>query len=431
MVTACVSPFFSKSSVKKPLSLLAVVLVAVLSRTLPNYGTGWHLRDLLVDGLLGYLMVAAVLMIVEYRQDCYRACLCSLPVFLLLTLVKDSGKILMLIGFALLLFTVPRPVRKNGRSLAAVFSCLLIPLGASHLWKRYVQKAYPSMAFSDNKFAFTEEKIEQLIDARPDGFFDTLPSQILTRAFDPQSFLTNLLIVVAAVAVIVLIGLLLARKKVKLLVGALVFCVVFLGLYLVMLGVLYGMLFTPEEAVTLDSFSRYVNTPYLVVVSLLSLAVVYSLAEAAVTGPVLSRTAALLCAVVLTIAGWPGLKHSLAPAAGESARRIGVRAAYGEGRELLDGKTRPLVYIHTRTDTGYLWFASLYEFWQSRPVFMTKEQARDLSLLRNADVLLIVSGQEELLTLLREQGVTVSGEADCRAYRIDKTDGSLSLTGVR
>ena len=427
LIIACVAVLFCKAKITQPITLVALLTWAVVFLTFPMYGNRWHLKELLVDGLLGYVMTAAIVIIYVGRDDPHRIFWPCVSTFSLLVLVKDSGKVFLFVAIAVLLLC-QGDRRWNRHRVLEGLVLLLLPLTESYLWKQYVVKAYPSVDYHSNKFVFSPWKIKELFNNRPAGFLQSLPGEVWKRAADFRTLNTRLVAIVLGVALIVLIIAYIRRKNAKTIANALVFSTLLLAMYVVMLIILYAFLFTPEEAVGLDSFDRYYTTAVIVVVGVCATAVIYTLSSLAENCRVMPCLTAAV-AVGMVVVGLPGLKHSLAPSSGSTQRRYNVQRVYAQADSTVLG-AKTMFYIHRSGQIGWTWYAGHYESGGNWPGIATESDFIEKgapSVLDGWEYLLVGDGKRELFAYLEQQGVLISDSREGDIYRIMDINGQLQL----
>ncbi|WP_181346836.1 hypothetical protein [Thalassobacillus sp. CUG 92003] len=253
LITGTLTTLFVFATWKRPSTVIAsfAVVLALL------WMNGDTIHSLMVDSVLGYIAVAALLVGYATRHNLMMMMAVTTPVLSLLVLTKDSGKLFFAIVIIALIFMVIKRNAPVSFKHAAVSAAGLIglPLLVNFLWGRYTQQAYEA-SYESNRFAVTGDTFGA--PDRPDAFIKTLTRDLLSAAFDVSSHMVQTMLITVAIAVVASVFMLWVNKRrAKGIIIALISVLAFYLIYIVMLYILYLYLMPQNEAAYLAGMPRY------------------------------------------------------------------------------------------------------------------------------------------------------------------------------
>lgn len=255
-------------------NFLSIIVIFITLSILTFDDTTLHIYNLLVDGVLGFLTSAAIIISYYYRNDIKKNLYINLPLLSFLVLTKESGKLFFFIVIFFILITNNQiKIHKNNINklkyvLPLVLILILVPLLFSSLWKSYVVRAYPIESYEANKFVVTQSKLTENFNSHSKEFIRTLHIKIIDKLLDIHSINTQLFISANLASILVSVMYYIFKKKrAKLQLKALALsdCMVFL--YIIGEYLMYLLIMPDKEAVNLASFDRYISSVIIICVS--------------------------------------------------------------------------------------------------------------------------------------------------------------------
>ncbi|MGM0843731.1 MAG: hypothetical protein ACQEUT_02055 [Bacillota bacterium] len=261
LTAASLTVLFTWTSWKNPLyiilSLLAVVCLVSLELS--------SIFNLIVDKTLGMVAFTSVFIAWYYRHDWKKNIVVNVPILVLLILLKDSGKLFVILNGLLILGIIVRSqkgislsfmkVKFLGKVSAILFG---IPILINYLWMKYTEKAY-TVSYEENKYAVTGSKVTS--PNKSEEFIQSLFPNMMQNLIDLDSQLFLVYIMINVAMIISFIGSWLIYKKAsKLLIYAFLFCNFSFAVYIGSLFLMYLYLMPEPEAVRLASYDRYLTT---------------------------------------------------------------------------------------------------------------------------------------------------------------------------
>ena len=438
IITASLATIFSKIEWKRWISILSLFVVSMVTMSFLSYDNGTlNIYNLLVDGILAYLMIAAVICIYVYRNEKALCFYALLPILSFIVLVKDSGKIFFLEAIVLLVilwFVKNRTWYRRLKNWLYLLALVSVPLFLAQLWKHYVIKAYPHSIYDNNRFAFSKEKLAELFQSRPEGFIQNLPVALLKHAFDWSTLAGKILLFTIILSVVVIIFLLIRKKKIKLIFSTLSASLLFLIVYLGNLFVLYAFLMPPEEAVILASFNRYYATAVIIFFTLLLTALIYTVSLA---GFRLQKTVniIILCSLsVLVFVAAPNMIQLIKPISFESSARYPVSELCQPLYSKIGRNHKILLYCGKLSKkAGFYSYLLSYEMLTLHKAALFESDFGSLNIinsLRNMEYLLVLQDPEPLWTYLEQQGVRFENGHDGNTYQIKRENDQITLIAL-
>ena len=438
IITASLATIFSKIEWKRWISILSLFVVSMVTMSFLSFETiHFNIFNLLVDGILAYLTIAAIIIIYVYHKEKQICFYTLLPVLSLLLLTKDSGKIFFFEAIAILIIlwfvNDPKWIRQS-KNWLYLSGLMAMPLFLAQLWKYYVLKAYPHFNYDDNLFVFSIDKLLQHYHSRPDGFVQNLPSQILKLAFDWNTLTGKMLLATALFSIVVILFLLFKQKKPKLLLSAFLTSVALLFVYLGNLFLFYAFFMRPGQAETLASFERYYATAVIISISLPLIAVVYSVTCADFHLKKVADTVTLIVLTGFIILSSAQLKFLITPPLFETSARYYVTQACKAAYPLIGRNQKVLLYNGERRDTiGFYYYLFKYEMLTTNGKVISQDNLSEddpLQYFNNMDYLIIAQDPEPLWTYLEQQGVRFENGHDGNTYQIKRENDQITLIAL-
>jgi hypothetical protein len=255
-------------------NFLSILVIFITLSILTFDDTTLHIYNLLVDGVLGFLTSAAIIISYYYRNDIKKNLYINLPLLSFLVLTKESGKLFffIVIFFILISNNQIKIHKENITKLKYVLPLLLIlilvPLLFSSIWKSYLVRAYPIESYEANKFVVTQSKLTENFNSHSKEFIRTLHIKIIDKLLDIHSINTQLFISANLISILVSFMYYIFKKrraKLQLKALALSDCMVFI--YIIGEYLMYLLIMPDKEAVNLASFDRYISTAIIICVS--------------------------------------------------------------------------------------------------------------------------------------------------------------------
>ena len=250
--------------------LLAAVMGLGCS-LLAYFNISIRINNLLVDFLLPALSLAAIGAIISERKSCFHACLASLPILGLLTIVKSTGIVFALLAYIVLIDRAVQFQRADAKRrplYLLALGTILLSLLPLILWNVHKSIAFPA---DTSKFSYDLQAISSLT-------IDKTPEQInaIIRLF--LKYMTSLdqrnvfgpIIINGIALTAYLIARFMFRKNWKLL-KILLF--LDLGIILHSVGILMMYIYSMplDEALRLAGFERYASSMVLFVIGALTM----------------------------------------------------------------------------------------------------------------------------------------------------------------
>lgn len=369
------------------------------------------IEDLLVDTLISVLSIAAIAVVVRYREDMRKAFCFSLPIQIYLVAVKNSG-ILMLglncaIILAVFLYTKWEQGALNKKAFGQALGYTVASGGLSAviycLWLRHVKLVYASGATTKHT-ASISNYIQGLGSKTTEQITEIL--QLFARRFFSWNTAWAYLIVFAAVLAL---GYLLRRRasgdkrcvEAWILAGMLCVYLAFMAV----LAAMYILSMPYGESVVLASYERYEWT---VLIYLIGLLEIYALAsfrtERAKGGLNLAWRGGIVClAAWLIVSQWSGVMKLVqrSDAYETSSRR--KLEQIKEEYDLPENSTYLIVGSSIANDSGYHYYLGRYVFWSFGADTCTPDDLADME--PNQKWLVILESSEEVDAFLRARGL--------------------------
>lgn len=322
IISASISTLFCKVKFKNITYFVTLILISVCSIAILGYtDTTLNIYNLLVDAVLGYVVVAALVIAYYYRDNVKKLFNANVMVLSMLALIKDSG-VVFLIVVCICIFVLVTDRCKSITREKCFYSGLIlgIPFFLSKvLWPAYNKKAYLNNSFYDNKFVVTSEKnlnfsivpffkhmslicicilvlillilfrrkfkiiksdilntlilfgvelffaylvvkIINLLSKKSDDDLHLILSKLFHAVFDFRSINTKLFFTVNAIAVFTIVLLIACKKDYNLILKSFVFTNSLCIFYLLELYVLYAIIMNIDEGLEISAFDRYFST---------------------------------------------------------------------------------------------------------------------------------------------------------------------------
>jgi len=339
ILAACIAVFFGDIRWREWLSLLSVAAVSVLVLSIPELdAASLHIYNLTVDGLVGILTAACLIVAYATKNSLPQALLTLTPMTALLSAVKTSGRIftVMVIVAVVIMFAGRIFSRgwykRRGSYFAAgsiVLSCAL-SLTSPVLYNNYICRTFSKEILDSCKFPSSAGDAMGLISRSDTDFLKNTARNVTRAVFDPSSPYTSVIIASLICTLLVLvIGKISGKGYRSPLLSIIAATVVFL-IYSAELYVLYLFIFPKWEAEILASFYRYFSTGAVVVSALLLLGAVYGIRKILGSVPVQKITiaATALLLIPFSVLGDRLPQLVFRDIRGDVSQRIALREGY-------------------------------------------------------------------------------------------------------
>lgn len=369
------------------------------------------IENLLVDTLISVLSIAAIAVVVRYRETPRKAFCFSLPMQIYLVAVKNSG-ILMLglncaIMLAVFLYTKWEQGALNkktfGQTLGYTVASGGIPAVVYYLWLRHVKLVYANGVTAKHT-ASISNYIQGLGNKTTEQITEIL--QLFARRFFSWNVAWVYLIVFAAVLAL---GYLLRRRVSgdKRCAEAWIFAAM-LCAYLAFMAVLAAMyiLSMPYgESVVLASYGRYEWTVLIYLVGLMEIYALSTLrTERPKGGLNLAWRGGLVClAVWLAVSQWTGVMKLVQRSDEYETSSRRKLEQIKEEYDLPENSTYLIVGSSIANDSGYHYYLGRYVLWSFGVDVCTPDALADLE--PNQKWLVILESSEEVDAFLRARGL--------------------------
>jgi hypothetical protein len=276
LIMCTLTAFLWKSDWKNMVfNFFSIIVIFVTLSILTFDDTTLHIYNLLVDGILGFLTSAAIIISYYYRNDIKKNLCINLPLLSFLVLTKESGKLFFFIVVLFILISNSQikihkdNINKLKYVLPLVLILILVPLLFSSLWKNYVMRAYPVEAYGANKFVVTQSKLTENFNSHSKEFIRTLHIKMIDKLLDIHSINTQLFIAANIISILVsVMYYIFEKKRAKLQLKALALSDCMMFVYIIGEYLMYLLIMPDREAVNLASFDRYISSAIIICVSM-------------------------------------------------------------------------------------------------------------------------------------------------------------------
>lgn len=411
LVAACITVF---AAFVKKVNFFTVIsaAAAMLYCIVANSFSDTPIAEMLVDTLVSLVAVAALAVIIYYKDNLIFAALASLPMQIFLVAVKNSGIIMLAFNVFLLVFLSVMQDKKEKSKFSFIRFVKLglisgaIPAASLFIWNRHV--AYVFTSGNSSKHSMSLENYANVLGEKNMAEIKEILLIYLKRFFSFNNSVVLLLIIGA-----VLLGGWLLRRyiinesgKTELL--------VFLGTlfsYLGFMAILAGMYLVSmpyNESVVLASYDRYEKT---VVIYMIAAIVIYLLwlgsrfKDKEGDRFVYVTTAIAICAILLTeSANIPKLFIKTDHYQGSQREHIeNVKAEYN----LPEGESYFLYGSSVTGDGDYTYYLGKYIFWSPQVNAGGPDTINDKkAYMQDYHYLIVLERDEHIDALLKERGFT-------------------------
>lgn len=401
-----------------------------------------YIYTLLVDSLLGMVALAVTIIAYYYRKDWKKGLIANTPVLILLLLIKDSGKLFILINFVIIFgfvywnhFKGAVLQKKNLRiALWVLVFTLVAPLSVNFLWGQYVDKVYQNDHY--NKFAVNRAKL--LDNTKTEEFKENLGPMIVQAATDSNNSGIQLLLIVNGLALATILVLMILHKQlaIHLIATTLLVNIIYI-LYIFTLYLMYLILMPENEAVRLAGFSRYLATIIVYCAGILMVALFKVWLDALQNRIKFSIRLALavLLAFAFIYPQWGNMKAIAQnkPDTSDSIR-WGIKDKYQ--RVLNDAQGGSQVFYYSPDsfdDRGYLDFVLRFEqtnhkFTVLRSLETSEEISTFIDGIKASQYFVLVGEDERAQELLKD---LIGEESDSGVYRVHLEEDKVELEPVQ
>lgn len=465
LIMGALATFLWKSNFKNILFnflTIAVIFITLSILTLDN--TTLHIYNLLVDGILGFLTSAAIVVAYYYRNDIKKNFYINLPLLVFLVLTKDSGKLFffIVILFVLLSNTQIRVKIKNIKQLKIIIPLILIliviPLLFSNLWKGYVVRAYSTEAYQSNKFVVSENKLTENFNLRSEEFKKTLHIKIIKKVLDIHSINTQLFICINLASILISLAYyVFKKKKAKLQLKALVLSDFMMALYVIGEYLMYLLIMPEGEATDLASFDRYISSAIIVCVCTQLICGANTINKIFESinykerisgenniyskGKYLFNKAIIpiLCCIIVVpnfYAVREGIKQLCIKPNEENFRRVHVQKACEIARSYLGRNESILIYNGEKDNgTGFYYYLGTYEMLTNNIDILdvnmiNTNNNKFISLLSQRDYIIMAENDVNFWDELAKNNISYAGTKDGILYKIIHANEQTSIEKI-
>lgn len=400
-----------------------------------------HIYNLLVDGLMGYVTVAAGMIAYFYRKDLRRCLSAMICVTAFLCLIKSSARIFAAMLAVLVLLLFFRRIFHRGAlrqrstytALGGILGMVGIQLLLPSLWNWRTAIVSPTHV---DRFASGVGGVLEDYQKKDASYLKGVFDRMIEAATDPESVSAQILLVAVMVALVALAAALIMRQKPRLIGMALLAALGTVVVYFGELFFLYGFIFSGAEAEELASFARYYSTGAVVIGYPLLVAAIYQFKKLAEkTG---KRWLALpLCCLSLvgSIACCVTLRPQMVQLADpwyrpETAQYKELRAEYHALFQKAEGNiprnSNLVVYLR---NTSYFVSRMPHSEFLSKNAFITTWQTAEETaqkVIDQADYAVNDLAPQDFRQKLYNLGYTVQGDGSAIVYTVDQANKTLT-----
>lgn len=411
IISAVIAPlaFIRKFNVSSALVFIGWALFCLVANI--------PINELLVDTLVSVLSLAAIAVVLRYRDMPRKAGLCCLPIQIFLITVKNSGILMVFINcifLFLILWYTNRGRKKTGECFKAAGINAFFPFATYYLWLQHVKYVFPQgmvakhTASVENYTGVLGEKTAEQISG-------------ILNAFFKRFFSWNNAWLYLAVFFLILCVCFLYRRKASngdsVSREALIFVAILLAYFgfMAVLSVMYLVSMPYDEAIILASYERY---EYTVLIVLVGCIVLYTLCTLQTERPKAAATYAgrillVLLAAVIFATKAPNVKRLFVKENHyEQTDRYcleQIKARY----QLPEGGSYIVVGDSVADDKDYHYFLSKYVFWTNNVVACTPENFKQE--LGRHQYLVLLNRSAAVDRFLEERGYSL-GESAYKLY---------------
>ncbi len=421
------SMFFRVKRIRSFGFLSYAVLALVLTSLLVFDDGTLQVYNLLVDALIGFVAVAAWFLREEYRSRPLTAWILITPVLTFLMLVK-SNAVLLLVFFALILFY---DSRKSGLKEWRKW-LFLMPFAGAGGWYLF-WKIYRDITYGTATNSYSYYGILQTLRERSASFY----AGIWRTFWDKITDLSKIYVVFFVVLnLLVLCTVLLLRYQKKDRTYLRRTWIIANGLvvgYSLALMFMYGFIMAVGEAQHLAAFERYIITPIIVFIALLTEALITTFTALPHQRKIPVRLLPLFLSLLLfSLVSGQAMQLIRRPDF-RSTERGKVIETLQQAAEVIPRNAKVAMCNGERGRRDLYYYLMMYELKTrvcfdldfAQPVYNV---ATDVEMLRLYDYLVISAKHYLIVSELRRAGYTVQWNKDCSVYRIKTmADGSLYI----
>ncbi|MGD6831749.1 hypothetical protein ACQCT5_06275 [Sutcliffiella halmapala] len=420
---------------KKP---FAIILSVISSLTLLFVIKG-HIYNLLVDTLLGIVALSVAVIAYFYRNDWKKSLLVNAPILILLVLIKDSGKLFIVINAILILaFVYWNSLRGNRFSIAkskiaviAIIFTLLLPFGTNFLWSKYTEKAYPEFTYESNKFAITNEILNA--DDKSDELKNNLGANLIKASTSPDNPNVLSMIILSGISIVLMILSYMKTKKVsRLLLFSTILVNSIYFLYMMFLYLMYLYLMPENESARLAGFSRYQATMFIYYAGILMGAITLEWTKYA--SSIKSKILELGVTLGLSFLFFYPFIENVPTITTKPDPTGSIREKVKYGNEVIratSSEEATVVYYSPKSvnDNGYLRYLATYEqltnnYYIYRSSDTQEKKASLLYHIKKSDFLVVVESDGDLSEFLKKYSDAHSEGT----YKVIVNNGELKLS---
>ncbi|MTH54717.1 hypothetical protein GKZ89_15040 [Bacillus mangrovi] len=360
LVLSGLTALFAFTTWKKP----SYIIMTCIAATGLFFLEFHRIYNLLVDFPLAMIAFTPVIIAYYYRTDWKRSIWTTVPILVLLILIKDSGKLFLVINVlfitGMMLSSVWKKEKGWKKTLAPGAAAAVlagVPILFNLLWGKYTETAYRS-SYAENKFAITPSKLFD--PEKGSEFIQTLLLKMITTFINWEStgFITFLALSAACVAGLMLFRIY-SRSIPRMLIYTFTFLIGAFLLYMTSLYLMYLFLMPEKEAVVLAGFGRYTVTIILYTGAIGMGALLLEWSR--IKQPAVKTVSAVIFALLFLTPVYLNYDQTARPELQDTVRAK-VKPALERIEEDEKENARILYYSpKSQEDSGYLHFLATYE----------------------------------------------------------------------
>lgn len=444
IVAASLCVIFCKTKWKDYLTVISLAAVLIISVSIPELeSASLHYYNFLVDGLIAHFTVAAGIIAYYYRKDLKQCIAVLIPVTSMLTVIKTSARFFALMVAALVLFMFIRKIFTNGClrkkktyfSIGGIAGLVACQLAVPSMWNTYVTKAFADSALSDNKFPTTFGGIIDSIAAKDGTYLRNIASMMYEKLTDLSDPVITVFLLSEIFAVCVIILSLVIKERPGAALHTFVCANIAYGLYVIELFIMYGFIFSEEEALILASFYRYIATGVSIAVTLLLAGGVYRISRISKKVPrhVAGALASVIVICFVFTVGESAVQIINHDSKDNVSLRTSERARYAEiYAEMQNYIPRgSSVVVYTSDHSFFAGCLPGYELCTAKYSMMRPDAANNVEYtakrISGAEYVAVTDSADTFVTLMQESGISVSENLPAAVYKVFHTDDAVTL----
>jgi len=416
LMLSCIGPLFAFAHGGKKIQKILITVITLCSGVfLLSYSVkvSIGIHNLLVDGLLADIAIAAFAIIFLYREKIQLAIWCVLPLLVFEVCVKNSGIMWVV---AILIEAVYFSWKQLDKKELIKYIALILSAteGIVFLWKQHISLVFANASNSSHSMSVSNYK--RILEGKTAEDIENIRRIFLQRCFSIDSALLHILIILLVTAVVLRIF---YKQIYKLcsMTFCFIYCLIICTIYQIGNFAMYIFSMPLEEANRLAGYERYVMTLEMFIMGVILTVLLQFVIKTAWNQKWYYEWKKLLVIVLLFV--------SIVWDKNVSAKEWVVHKVYTSGREadrprmdeiiannnLEDGKSA-IVYISgpNDRDVGYRYHMSRYLLWSGNIKTVNTKQINQLNDFGQYDYLIILDRDPEVIEWLVSSGFTEDTE---------------------